>query len=103
VPGVAILTSQIDPNVRCLLAESNIAAVYLDSGRVDKLVSNILLEYRHGIVEALEHLTGMGHRRIAYVGGPSPSFCDLTAFGFLHAAYDATAPAAESAKKRRRR
>lgn len=70
VPGVAILTSQIDPSVIDMLAGRNIAAVYLDLGRVDRSISNIVLDYEHGIAEALEHLTGLGHRRIAYIGGP---------------------------------
>jgi DNA-binding LacI/PurR family transcriptional regulator len=70
VPAIAILTSQIDPDVIDMLTESGVAAVYLDLGRVDKLISNILLDYEHGIAEALEHLTNLGHRHIAYVGGP---------------------------------
>jgi LacI family transcriptional regulator len=70
VPGVAILTSQIDPAVVSMLAEHHIAAVYLDLGRVDAAISNILVDYEHGIVEVLEHLTRLGHRRIAYIGGP---------------------------------
>ncbi len=70
VPAVAILTSQIDPGVMEMLAEQRVSAVYLDLGRVDKYVSNILLDYEHGIAEALEHLTELGHRRIAYIGGP---------------------------------
>jgi LacI family transcriptional regulator len=70
VPGVAVLTSQIDPAVMDMLADHHIAAVYLDLGRVDPSVSNIVLDYEHGIGEALEHLTKLGHRRIAYIGGP---------------------------------
>jgi LacI family transcriptional regulator len=70
VPGVAILTSQIDPAVVSMLADHHIAAVYLDLGRVDASISNILLDYEHGIREVLEHLTKLGHRRIAYIGGP---------------------------------
>jgi len=70
VPGVAILTSQIDPAVVSMLAEHKIAAVYLDLGRVDASISNIVLDYEHGIVEVIEHLTKLGHRRIAYIGGP---------------------------------
>lgn len=70
VAAVAVLTSQIDPGVMNSLAEHGIAAVYLDLGRVDKLISNILLDYEHGIAEALEHLTSLGHRQIAYIGGP---------------------------------
>jgi LacI family transcriptional regulator len=53
-----------------MLADHRIAAVYLDLGRVDASISNILLDYEHGILEVLEHLTKLGHRRIAYIGGP---------------------------------
>jgi DNA-binding LacI/PurR family transcriptional regulator len=70
VPAIAILTSQIDPGVIDMLTEHGVAAVYLDLGRVDKLISNILLDYEHGIAEALEHMTNLGHRQIAYIGGP---------------------------------
>ncbi|HTU46733.1 MAG TPA: LacI family DNA-binding transcriptional regulator [Bryobacteraceae bacterium] len=70
VPGVAILTSQIDQSVIEMLARQRIAAVYLDLGRVDHSISNILVDYEHGIAEALEHLTSLGHKEIAYVGGP---------------------------------
>jgi LacI family transcriptional regulator, galactose operon repressor len=70
VPGVAILTSQIEPSVMDVLAKARIAAVYLDLGRVDRSISNIVLDYENGIIEALEHLTSLGHRRIGYIGGP---------------------------------
>jgi LacI family transcriptional regulator len=70
VPAVAILTSQIDPGVMDMLAKQHIAAVYLDLGRVDRHISNILLDYEHGIAEALEYLRNLGHERIAYIGGP---------------------------------
>ncbi len=70
VPGIAILTSQIDPSIIEMLAAKRVAAVYLDLGRVDQSISNIVIDYEHGIAEALEHLTRLGHRRIAYIGGP---------------------------------
>ena len=70
VPGVAILTSQIDQSVIEMLAAQRIAAVYLDLGRVDHSISNILVDYERGIEEALEYLTSLGHMEIAYVGGP---------------------------------
>ncbi|MGA3019469.1 MAG: LacI family DNA-binding transcriptional regulator [Bryobacteraceae bacterium] len=70
VPAVAILTSQIDPGVMDMLAEEKIAAVYLDLGRVDRYISNILLDYEHGIAEGLRYLRTLGHQRIAYIGGP---------------------------------
>jgi LacI family transcriptional regulator len=71
VPGVAVLTTQIDPSVMEMLAAHRIAAVYLDLGRVDRSISNIIIDYEHGIAEALERLSKLGHRRIAYIGGPS--------------------------------
>jgi DNA-binding LacI/PurR family transcriptional regulator len=70
VPGVAIFTSQIEPSVVDVLAERHVAAVYLDLGKVSHAVSNIVLDYEGGIAQALEHLTGLGHSRIAYIGGP---------------------------------
>jgi DNA-binding LacI/PurR family transcriptional regulator len=40
VPGVAVLTSQVDPSVMELLASRGVCAVYLDLGRVDRCVRN---------------------------------------------------------------
>ncbi|HWW01214.1 MAG TPA: LacI family DNA-binding transcriptional regulator [Candidatus Acidoferrum sp.] len=69
VPGVAILTSQIDPSVMHTLARRGIAAVYLDLGRVDYRVSNIAVDYEHGIIAALDHVRALGHTRIGFIGG----------------------------------
>lgn len=71
VPGVAIFTSQIEPSIVTILAERRVAAVYLDLGTVSHAVSNIVLDYEGGIAQGLEHLTALGHKRIAYVGGPA--------------------------------
>ncbi len=71
VPAIAILTSQIDPSVMEMLAKQKIAAVYLDLGRMDHFISNIVLDYEHGIAEALGYLRDLGHQRIAYIGGPA--------------------------------
>lgn len=70
VPGVAILTSQIDPLVAGLLPRSGVASVFLDLGRVDRNISNIVVDYAHGISQALGHLAKLGHKRIGYIGGP---------------------------------
>jgi LacI family transcriptional regulator len=76
VPGVAIFTSQIDETVVDLLAQRRVASVYLDLGRVDTAVSNIVLEYGQGISASLEYLWDLGHRRISYIGGP-PSLLSI--------------------------
>jgi LacI family transcriptional regulator len=70
VPGVAVLTSQVDPAVADLLPRSGVASVYLDLGRVDRNISNIVVDYASGISEALAHLVGLAHKRIGYIGGP---------------------------------
>lgn len=70
VPGVAILTSSIDPAIIHLLADKGIAAVYLDLGPVGRGISNILVNYEAGIEQATEHLASLGHSRISYIGGP---------------------------------
>jgi len=71
VPGVAVFTSQIEPSIVDILAQRRVAAVYLDLGTVSHAVSNIVLDYEGGIKQSLEHLTGLGHSLIGYIGGPS--------------------------------
>jgi len=70
VAGAAAFTSQLDPSVSVMLTGADVPAVYLDLGRVGKGVSNIAVDYEHGIAEALEHLRQLGHQSIAYLGGP---------------------------------
>lgn len=70
VPGVAILTSQIEPVAVQMLPQAGVASVFLDWGRVDTNISDIAVDYEHGIGAALTHLAQLGHRRIGYIGGP---------------------------------
>jgi LacI family transcriptional regulator len=87
VPGVAILTSQIDPEAAELLPRAGVASVFLDLGQVDRNISNIVVDYAHGISEALEHLVRQGHKRIGYIGGPLrlPS-AEVRRQAFMHSA-----------------
>lgn len=71
VSGIAILTSEIAPAVTGAVAARAVPAVYLDLGTPGPLVSNIVLDYEAGIAEAVEHLLGLGHRRIGFLGGPA--------------------------------
>lgn len=71
VPGAAFLTSQVGRGVREILAAKGIAAVYLDHGVAGTHISNIALDYLHGIQAAVEHLIELGHRRIGFIGGPA--------------------------------
>ena len=69
VPAIALMTSQIDPQVCDLLVQNNVSAVYLDLGNVGPFVSNVLVDYERGVGAAVEHLLALGHRRIGFIGG----------------------------------
>jgi LacI family transcriptional regulator len=71
VPGAAFLTSQVDPLIREAMAEKGICAVYLDHNVAGPRISNVAIDYRRGILEAVEHLVQLGHQRIGFIGGPS--------------------------------
>ena len=70
VDGVAIMTSEMDSHLIDRLNSRNIPIVFLDTGTVAKGVSNILVDYASGIGAVVEHLSSLGHERIAYISGP---------------------------------
>lgn len=69
VPGAAVITTEMDPLIKQTLKKNGICAVYLVNGDVGEQSSNIMIEYGQGMREAVEHLIGLGHRRIALIGG----------------------------------
>ena len=70
IDGVAIMTSEVDPSLTDTLARRKVPLVFLDVGRVGKGVSNVKVDYGEGIAQAVEHLSGLGHTRIAFISGP---------------------------------
>jgi DNA-binding LacI/PurR family transcriptional regulator len=70
VPGVAFMTSQVDPPLKEFLAKKEMPAVYLGFGVADGKSANVSIEQRGGILEAVEHLAGLGHKRVGLIGGP---------------------------------
>jgi DNA-binding LacI/PurR family transcriptional regulator len=70
IDGVAIMTSEVDPSLTDTLARRKVPLVFLDVGRVGKGVSNVKVDYGEGIAQAVEHLSGLGHNRIAFISGP---------------------------------
>jgi len=71
VDGVAIMTSEMDPELIQTLCGRGIPIVFLDTGAVGAGISNISLDYDSGVDQAMDHLTSLGHRRIAFVSGPA--------------------------------
>jgi LacI family transcriptional regulator len=69
--GVAIMTSEIDPGLTDSFARRKVPLVFLDVGTVGRGVSNVKIDYACGITQAVAHLRGLGHSRIAFISGPA--------------------------------
>ena len=69
-PGVAVMTSRVDPSTAGVLERNGVAAVFLDSGDVGPTCSNVRLNYAKGANEAINYLYNLGHRRFAFIAGP---------------------------------
>jgi LacI family transcriptional regulator len=70
VAGVALMATEFDAKVVSEFAYRSVSLVFLDVGTVGARTSNIVVDYDRGIGEAVEHLVSLGHRDVAYVGGP---------------------------------
>jgi LacI family transcriptional regulator len=70
VRGVAIMTSEFDRAMAAELARRGIAVVCFDPGQPAPHMSYLVADYDVGIDEAIVHLVQLGHRRIAFIGGP---------------------------------
>jgi LacI family transcriptional regulator len=70
VRGVAIMTSSIENQMASSLTEAGIGVVFSNLGHADKLVSNVSIDYERGILQAIEHVAALGHRRAAVISGP---------------------------------
>ncbi len=70
IDGVAIITSEVDPSLTDSFARRKVPLVFLDVAKVARGVSNVKVDYAHGIAQAVEHLQSLGHRRLAFISGP---------------------------------
>ncbi len=70
VRGVAIMTSSLDDDVISTLTNQGMGVVTCNPVRVDRLVSNLTIDYKRGLVQAIEHVASLGHRRAAVIAGP---------------------------------
>lgn len=70
VRGVAVMTSQFSPEMEALFVNQKIPVVRIGSGPIGPYRSTISLDYRGGLTEAVRHLHGLGHERIALATGP---------------------------------
>jgi LacI family transcriptional regulator len=80
------MTTERDDSSMQRLLRSGVATVFLDVGEVGLHVSNIRVDYEKGIHDAVKHLLQLGHRRIAFIGGPEQFLsAELRRGGFTNA------------------
>ncbi len=70
VDGVAILTFGMEDELLEHLRFRNLPLVFVDVGPKAPRVSNIRVDYAHGIRQAVQHLAAMRHEHIGFVTGP---------------------------------
>jgi DNA-binding LacI/PurR family transcriptional regulator len=71
VDGVAILTFGMEESLIADLRFRKVPLVFVDVGPQAAGITNIRVNYQEGIREAVSHLAKLGHKRIAFVAGPS--------------------------------
>ncbi len=71
VAGVALMTSEFDQGLIHELTRQRVPVVFLDIGSPGVCMSSVVVDYETGISEAISHLVWLGHRKIAYIGGPN--------------------------------
>jgi DNA-binding LacI/PurR family transcriptional regulator len=70
VRGVAIMTSSFEKSTTAELTAAGIGVVFCNLDRPEHLISNISIDYQRGILQAIEHVVALGHRRAAVIAGP---------------------------------
>lgn len=70
VDGVAIMTSEIDERLLKVFSHRRVPLVFLDAAIARPGVSTIHIDYELGVGMAMDHLTALGHSRIAFISGP---------------------------------
>src|SRR5579864_5326708 len=70
VEGVAILTFGMEEPLLEGLTLRNVPLVFVDVGPARPRISNIRIDYLHGIRQAVQHLAALRHEKIAFISGP---------------------------------
>lgn len=68
VSGLAVIVSEMAPDLIDELTANEIPTVFHDVGTVTRNISNIRIDYRRAIERVVEYLHSLGHSRLAYIG-----------------------------------
>jgi LacI family transcriptional regulator len=70
VDGVAIVTFGMEEALFDDLKSRKVPLVFIDVGPRLPRISNIRIDYLHGIREAVQHVAALRHERVAFIAGP---------------------------------
>ena len=70
VDGVAVMTFGMEELLLEDLKVRNVPLVFVDVGPPRPRVSNIRIDYLHGIRQAVQHLAALRHQHVAFITGP---------------------------------
>jgi LacI family transcriptional regulator len=70
VEGVAVMTFGMEESLLDDLKLRNVPLVFVDVGPARPRVSNIRIDYLHGIRQAVQHLAALRHEKIGFITGP---------------------------------
>ena len=68
VAGLAVIVSEMSPEVIQEIASSNVPAVFYDVGAPGPRATNVRVRYETGMQRVVQYLYSLGHRRMAFVG-----------------------------------
>ncbi|MGB7599252.1 MAG: LacI family DNA-binding transcriptional regulator, partial [Candidatus Sulfotelmatobacter sp.] len=69
VDGVAFLTSELETAALESLVQNRIPVVTTDHYRTAPGISDIVIDFRNGIWQLIQHLKDLGHRHVGFIGG----------------------------------
>jgi DNA-binding LacI/PurR family transcriptional regulator len=70
VEGVAVMTFGVEQPLLEELSSRDVPMVFVDSCPPGPFVRALIVDYRKGIREGVQHLAALGHRKISFVSGP---------------------------------
>jgi len=77
VEGVAVMTFRAESHLLDELIAQGVPLVSIDVGTGAPRSVVLEVDYAQGITQAVQHLAVLGHRKIAFAGGPMPHLTNL--------------------------
>lgn len=73
VSGLIVLAAEVDDPMLKAAKERRLPTILVNRGSGDRNFASVVSDDREAVRLVLEHLTGLGHRAIAHIAGPSVS------------------------------